>query len=56
MVWIIHSIDQIVMVYLLKNGQYERASVYDREGVIQVETVEGPEIALKEVFENNKSS
>ncbi|HHY22124.1 MAG TPA: hypothetical protein GX525_09690 [Bacilli bacterium] len=29
----------------------ERAIVYDREGVIQVETVEGLEIDLKEVFE-----
>lgn len=53
--WIVHPVDEIVMVHLLRNGTFERPTVYDREGVIEVEVVEGLDIDLKEVFEVRES-
>lgn len=53
--WIVHPIDQIVMVYLLKDGQYGKPMIYDREAMVQVEVIPEIEIDLKEVFPNEPS-
>ena len=48
--WIVHPIDQIVMVYRLNNGKYERPDVYANDRIIPSNVIQGLEIDLKEVF------
>jgi Uma2 family endonuclease len=48
--WIVHPIDQVVMVHSLVNGQYTKPKIYDKEAVVQVQILPEIEINLSEVF------
>lgn len=48
--WIVHPTEQLVMVYVLGNGQYGKPFVYDRESKIQTKVIPEMEIILEDVF------
>lgn len=51
--WIVHPVDQIVMVYYLEGGKYGRPKIYDRKNTVEVKSVSGLEIDFEKVFEQS---
>lgn len=49
--WIVHPVDQLVMVRLLgKNKVYDKADIYDANGIIDVRVLPGLRVHLDAVF------
>ena len=49
--WIVHPVDQIVMVYYLEDGKYGRPLIFDHKDKVDVKTVSELEIDLEQVFD-----
>lgn len=48
--WVVSPTEQIIQVHLLKDGKYSHIKQYEKEDKIPVQTLEGLEIALAEIF------
>jgi hypothetical protein len=48
--WIVDPYAKTVQVYILKNGKYGRGIVYRDDDIVSVQTLEGCDINLAEVF------
>ncbi len=51
--WLIHPVEQTLIAYFLSNNQYTGGKIYAPGDIVESTAIEGLQINLTEIFENN---